>query len=193
MHLPDEQIAGEKTLRLDNIALTRLRNDAAASRARRTRIVAQVQQPPQIRAADENPLGLKWITRLWVISNRPLALFYIIAPGRHIELAKGTEVEIVGVFLRNMEYLAAGPNVGTALAPVFLAASCRVPEPMDTGLPASLKWGMGGSMVLAIGLILFLLRRDRKAHAAAMTELANRRKARLAALREGQAPPPAEP
>ncbi len=191
LNLPEEKADPAKLPRLDEIALTRMRNDPNGTRGKLYHFYAKIIRDPYFLAMAENPLGLKWKTEIWAATSRPAAVIRLILPGRRADLRREMEIEVIGCFLRNMEYQASDQKVGMATAPIFVSAWARPHEiPQDTTLDTA-KWIIAGILIAFILLLTAVSHFDRKKHLEAEKALARRRRERLAKKAAGKAGPAA--
>ncbi len=188
INLPKEKADPSKLPRLTALLLTKLRNDPAGTRGKLFHFYAKIIREPQFLAMAENPLGLKWKTVLWAATTRPATVIRLIVPRRRTDLRREMEVEVIGCFLRNMEYQAADQKVGMASAPIFVSDWVRPHEvPVDTTLDTA-KWVVAGILIAFILLLSAVSHFDRKRHLEAEKALARKRRERLA--KKGSAPAP---
>ena len=160
--------------------LTGFKNNPKGNRGKLVRFYAKVLYNPDIRAADENPINLDKITRFWVGTSRPPAVIRLIAPRARTDIFKGMEIEVVGCFLRNLEYNPKGQSIGKAVAPIIIAAKILIHEYKEDRFWGTAKWILVGILIAAILLLFGLSVYDRKKHQLAEKEMIKRRKERLA-------------
>ena len=182
--------------RLDKNSLTRFSNDPVGSRGGKLyTFYVSIMLPTEINRAEENPLELDHITRIWGASVRPLSVIRIIAPGRWKKGGKAAEgpvfelespgalnkersLKVTGVFYRNLEYEAAGQDMRRVRCPIFIAAKIEEHGGRQEAFPPIFGYLFIGLVATSVVLIILLVRRDRKKHEEAEKEIRERRRRR---------------
>lgn len=136
--------------------------------------------------AGENPLRIERVTKGWIGNQTwkgQVPVIYYISPSEQEELhdryGEARYLEGRGYFFKNYAYTKADGDLGRV--PVFVMDTIEAVEIEVDGTPRQIMWAMLGAVLGMIGLLAFLLLRDRRKAAELQAELIRRRRARRGA------------
>ena len=176
--LPPGEIEWDRVPELDDEALSRLRENGTAFRGQAFRIPISRLQGVRVKKAGENPARIEEYTAGWIGNVTWKSVIHFQAPMATRDLVHGDFVTARGFFLKDFAY--PSDRKGIQVAPVFVLHSLARFEPPEDPLFERFGWAVAGSSLTVIGLIVFLLRRDKKKALALQSDLVRRRRARRA-------------
>jgi len=179
--LQEDTIDWETVPELDNIALGELFEDGEKFRVQPYRIPISVYLGGSSKTIAENPARLETVTEGWIgnqLWSSGNGVIKFVGPFGNPGLQRPNLVTARGFFFRN--HLYSPRDGGAALAPLFVLVDI---EPFqaaaDTRIPVILAGVFFGTIAL-IGLLVFLLMRDKKKSQALQEDLVRRKRERRA-------------
>lgn len=174
----------EEILELTSDNLNLILQSGEYCRGRAVRLPISVNMGTYTESAGENCLRLERITTGWIGNftwKGAAKVIQFVAPANWPELAEyngaARYVTGRGFFLKNAIH--AKRNGEPGRAPMFVMTDVQIHTPLENPTTQYILWGVLGGTLLMIGLVWFLLRRDRKQSAQLQENLIRRRRARL--------------
>lgn len=174
----------EEVLEVNSDNLNLILQTGGYFRGRAVRLPISVNMGTHTERAGENCLRLERITTGWIGNftwKGAAKVIQFIAPADWPELAEYEDAARYitgrGFFLKNAIYAKLNGEPGRA--PMFVMTAIDIYTPPVDPTTQYILWGVLGGTLLMIGLVWFLLRRDRKQSAQLQEDLIRRRRARL--------------
>ena len=185
--MPEEEIDWDSVATLDGPTMLEIRTNGEPFRARPFILPVSKMQGMKLLQTGENPAGLTHRTEAWVANQNWThhePLLHIIAPGKREHLGVGSLVTGKLIYLRNMAYTTSENT--RRVVPVFAGYDLSEFIPTESPLVGYIVAAFLGLTALMAGLIVILVRRDKKKSDHLQKKLLERKRARREKTLAGQ-------